>query len=541
VRQGVPLWYDSLSGDSSPLVVLVDSGSYPSVIEYLAPLQRSGRTVVVGETGAEPMRRSYTCPLPGALGFQLRLSVPWDGEGEVRLPVVEVSPSIEDLRSGRDVALETAVAILDDWEKRDALVQTISPLIGESLVEFPRSVESSLSREERLLGLFKLWSAIRYFYPFPEMIEGDWGDALREFIPRVDAAGDDRAYYYELQNMMARINDGHALLDAQLPAQYRPPIEIREIEGQAVITRIDQGQSLGSPDLANLEVGMIIDRVDGRPVMELIAESLVRIPSATDQHRRYLAFARLLVGQRSTDVRLEVASLPNEASRTVILSRTHSTLSSDPSSVSCWLEEGVGSIDLTRINKEGFEQAIGEFSSSEGLILDLRGYPSSVEIGMVLDYLTDDEVSICGWAHIPVVYSPDPRKRGWKMEAQRLESGSIDAYKGEVVILTNASAGSAPEWLLICLESTARVTIVGEATAGTTGDITFVEIPGPAYAGLTGMKVLHADGRPFQGIGIIPDVEVHPTIQGIREGRDEILEKGREVLRELIAQRKGSD
>ncbi len=541
VRQGVPLWYASLSGDSSPLVVLIDGGSYSSVVEYLAPLQRAGQAVVVGETGIEPMRQSYTGPLPGGLGFRLRLSVPWDSEGAVRLPVVEVSPSVEDLRSGRDVALETAVAILDDWEKRGVLSLTSAPLIGESLVELPWSLGTTLDHEERLLGLFKLWSAIRYFYPFPEMIDGNWDDALGKFIPRVNVAGDDRAYYYELQHMLARINDGHALLDAQLPVQYRPPIEIREIEGQAVITRIDRGQSLGSPDLANLEVGMIIVRVDGRPVMELIAEGLVRIPSATDQHRRYLAFARLLTGQRSTDVRLEVASSPNEDSRTVTLSRTHLTLSSDPSPVSCRLEGGVGFIDLARIDKEGFEQAIGEFSSCEGLVLDLRGYPSSVGIGMVLDYLTDDETSISGWAHVPVVYSPDPRKRGWKMEAQRLEPGSIDAYEGEVVILTNASAGSAAEWLLICLESTACVTIVGEPTAGTTGDITFVEIPGPAYAGFTGMKVLHGDGSPIQGIGILPDVEVHPTIQGIREGRDEILERGLEVLQELIAQRKGND
>jgi C-terminal processing protease CtpA/Prc len=37
--------------------------------------------------------------------------------------------------------------------------------------------------------------------------------------------------------------------------------------------------------------------------------------------------------------------------------------------------------------------------------------------------------------------------------------------------------------------------------------------------------VYYPDGTETQQIGIIPDIEVMPTIKGIREGRDELLEK----------------
>jgi hypothetical protein len=44
------------------------------------------------------------------------------------------------------------------------------------------------------------------------------------------------------------------------------------------------------------------------------------------------------------------------------------------------------------------------------------------------------------------------------------------------------------------------------------------------------MKVLKHDGSRHHGVGILPTVPVSRTIKGIAEGRDEILEKGIEVV-----------
>jgi C-terminal processing protease CtpA/Prc len=41
---------------------------------------------------------------------------------------------------------------------------------------------------------------------------------------------------------------------------------------------------------------------------------------------------------------------------------------------------------------------------------------------------------------------------------------------------------------------------------------------------ISGIGVFYPDGRPTQRVGIVPDVEVHPTIAGLRAGRDEVLE-----------------
>jgi C-terminal processing protease CtpA/Prc len=46
------------------------------------------------------------------------------------------------------------------------------------------------------------------------------------------------------------------------------------------------------------------------------------------------------------------------------------------------------------------------------------------------------------------------------------------------------------------------------------------------------------DGRRFQNIGIQPDVRVEPTILGVANGKDEVLEKGIEVLSSKLASKR---
>jgi C-terminal processing protease CtpA/Prc len=48
----------------------------------------------------------------------------------------------------------------------------------------------------------------------------------------------------------------------------------------------------------------------------------------------------------------------------------------------------------------------------------------------------------------------------------------------------------------------------------------------------TGDEVRHADGRRLQRIGLVPDVRVEPTVEGIRAGRDEVLERALALLRQ---------
>ena len=47
---------------------------------------------------------------------------------------------------------------------------------------------------------------------------------------------------------------------------------------------------------------------------------------------------------------------------------------------------------------------------------------------------------------------------------------------------------------------------------------------------ISGIGVYYPDGTETQRIGIKPDIEIHPSIKGISEQRDEILEKAIEII-----------
>jgi hypothetical protein len=59
---------------------------------------------------------------------------------------------------------------------------------------------------------------------------------------------------------------------------------------------------------------------------------------------------------------------------------------------------------------------------------------------------------------------------------------------------------------------------------GANGDVTNLVLPGNITVNFTGQSVRHADGRQLQRVGIQPTIRVEPTIRGLLEGRDEVLE-----------------
>jgi C-terminal processing protease CtpA/Prc len=47
---------------------------------------------------------------------------------------------------------------------------------------------------------------------------------------------------------------------------------------------------------------------------------------------------------------------------------------------------------------------------------------------------------------------------------------------------------------------------------------------------ISGIGIYYPDGTETQRIGIVPDVVVKPTIEGIKKNRDEVLEKAIELI-----------
>ncbi len=73
--------------------------------------------------------------------------------------------------------------------------------------------------------------------------------------------------------------------------------------------------------------------------------------------------------------------------------------------------------------------------------------------------------------------------------------------------------------------------VIGEPTAGANGNVASVPLPGGYSFRFTGMKVTQHDGTQHYTKGIEPDIIMKPTIQGIVDNRDELLDKAVELIK----------
>ena len=96
--------------------------------------------------------------------------------------------------------------------------------------------------------------------------------------------------------------------------------------------------------------------------------------------------------------------------------------------------------------------------------------------------------------------------------------------------MTGGAAISYAESCLGIIEAYKLAEIVGAPSAGTNGNVNPITLPGGYHISWTGMKVLKHNGGQRHGVGILPTVPVSPTQSGLPADRDEVLEKGIEVV-----------
>jgi len=89
--------------------------------------------------------------------------------------------------------------------------------------------------------------------------------------------------------------------------------------------------------------------------------------------------------------------------------------------------------------------------------------------------------------------------------------------------LIDGRAASAAETFLQIVHDNHLGMFIGETSSGTNGNPNVFPLPGNFAVRFTGIRVPFHDGTALQGRGIVPDEVVSSTFEGIRAGRDEIL------------------
>lgn len=121
----------------------------------------------------------------------------------------------------------------------------------------------------------------------------------------------------------------------------------------------------------------------------------------------------------------------------------------------------------------------------------------------------------------------DTSKR-WKIEPRE------PFIKAKLIFLTHPDDVSSCETLLGIVDYYKLGKFVGDTTAAANGNANYINLMGGYRIMWTGLKTLKHDGSQHHLIGFRPDFPVKRTIEAIKEGRDEYIEKAKKVLIENL-------
>jgi len=386
----------------------------------------------------------------------------------------------------------------------------------------------------RLLALFRIWNIIEYWAPYRELADSDWDATLREFIPRFLAARTKSAYQLELMALIARVKDSHSnvrssVLDAQPPAGTAYlPVSVRFAEGKAVVAEFTNPR-LGPP--TGLQVGDVIAAIDGVPVDTLVAR-WQPFYAASNPSGRLRNIARSLPrgmpGPAQLSVMRDGQQLALRAERVPVdsVNRERERKHDHEGPTFRRLSNDVAYLKLSSVKAAEVNDYLNGMKGARCLVIDLRNYPSEF-MGFDLG------------CHL--VREPTPFAKFTTGDVQNPGAFAfgtpVTLYPAKpyvecpVAILVDEVTQSQAEYTTMAFRSRPGTVVVGSQTAGADGNVSAIPIPGAQRTMISGIGVYYPDGTPTQGIGIVPDLEVRPSIAGIRAGRDELLEAA--VLRVL--------
>lgn len=388
--------------------------------------------------------------------------------------------------------------------------------------ENPYSKMTSPDAGFRLLSLYRYWNIIQYYFPYRYAIGEDWKNVLAEFIPKFINANDETKYTLVCLEIATRINDSHARVNNKITHNFFgtkfPPLEINFIENNAVVKNYlddELGKKTG------LKIGDIILEVDGKNILKILEEKSKYLP-ASNESGKLSSLSNYLLRTNNDQINIKYRS--NGLTKTIGL-KTYKydelNYTQKQPSMFTMLNNDIAYIHMADVKKDKLSDIFNKIKNTKGLVIDLRTYPSKFVVFEIGNFLLSKPEQ---FAKFSTTTLTSPGNYTIK-EGTPIGSNNKNYYPGKIAILVNETSISSSEYHTMALRKATHAKVFGSQTAGADGNVSYITLPGELQTTFTGIGVYNPDESETQRIGIIPDIEVKPTIEGIKNKKDEVLEK----------------
>lgn len=404
----------------------------------------------------------------------------------------------------------------------------------------------SITTPYKILALFRYWNIINYFFPYKHLSDYDWDIVILQAIPKFVKAKDYEEYIYQLKQLSTKINDSHGFYNYTTTKYYKKRKEGNDIENEIKgyipynFKIIDDNIVISKVlvDSAMLNIGDTVTAVNKLDFLEYKNRLQNTRSFSTTQSESYTYEITL---SNYYDSKFNISVIRNRDTlsiiETQIVSRdekVESRYKKPPFYYS--INDAIGYVELTQISTNKLKKAFTKFKDKKNIIFDLRGYPETIA-PILLPHLLENKSK-----EVAKYYYPNKKYPGIFINKQKGLTYNYwfvkpfvvlkKRYKGKITVLINNEAISYSETVCMIFKSYSNnVKFVGTPTSGANGNVVSINMPGGISFKYSSLDWHFPDGKQLQRIGIIPDIYVKETVEGLKLGKDEILEKAIQYIK----------
>jgi C-terminal processing protease CtpA/Prc len=419
-------------------------------------------------------------------------------------------------------------------------------LLNNTVVRLPQQAYGGKLYPEaklRLLGLFNFWNVINYFSPNKKLISGSWDDALNYFIPRFLFARDYKGYYWQLRELLSKLNDGHSEITLNwnfVPPKgindFYTPFCVKHVEGKTVVVKLvkDSAAVIAQQEI---KVGDVITAIDGVPVTRLY-HSWAKFIDSTNDDNYYRVLHKVQLVSRAGPEAFHITILRNDKEKEVVVKPVSSAsyfkefyqVYYPPIAKPYWkaINDSVGYIRVNSIVSKQVDSAWQSLKQVKYIILDARGYPKDDDIVKTIAAPFINRTDTVCINAFPEITYPLASRNAVTLEPETVMPIPYSTDMSNVkkfIVLCGAGNGSQAETNIISWQKILHPVTIGTKTVGANGVSNSVLLPGGYVGHYSGFSVYYPDGTPNQELGVKIDILANITIKGELAGKDEILDR----------------
>lgn len=375
----------------------------------------------------------------------------------------------------------------------------------------------------RLLTLFRYWNVIEYFYPYTYIMDKEWDDMLRYFIPKFTDVKTELEYHLLIRELTVSLGDSHAFFTTDLIRSYAGakfiPVKFSILNDNAVVTGF-YDDSLARLD--DLRFGDVITAVNHTPVAAIYQDHEKYINGSNEAVKK-LGYSFRWIFNGSTDTVTITVEREGKVKDKTIRRYAFSTFKPASTPPVKWKKIGdsIGYVNMESdvLLSEDLPAMMKALGDTKAILFDFRNYPEFI-IDELLAYFHPEPKAFAKFIQPDLTY---PGKFRWT-EPVLCGTHNTNPYKGKVILLVNDDTQSRSEYFVMAMQSIEGSITIGRQTSGADGDVVDYTFFDDKTSWITGRGVFYPDGKETQRVGIKIDIEVPLTLEDIRRGRDAILE-----------------